>query len=118
MNINGKPAPKLKKLPPQDDTIFFHKGQIKVGTHLIYKGRLDPDSVWRVLAIYSYNPQLGGPFTTLYGQKRTDGKTKFLKDVVLLERIGRSPRGGSPSRSCSFAHLSYSAIWRLRSTSR
>lgn len=36
------------KPPVQDDEVFFHRGQIAIGTKLVNMGRLEPGTVWEV----------------------------------------------------------------------
>ncbi len=113
-----QPENNAKYLP--DDPIFFHKGQIRKGTRLVYVGRRDPNSIWIVVSIYSHvrgNLSVVGAARAkaqhLLGDKRTDGQVKYLRDTVLLQRLGRAGVKFQEFKHVGFGCLSYSAIWRL-----
>lgn len=92
------------KPAPTDDSIFFHKGQLTTKTRLVYRGRLDPGSLWRVTSIVTYDRPLG---TGTYRRREVSSVVR-LNDDITLTRIG-----SNETRSASFGYLSYSAIWRL-----
>ena len=91
-----------------EDSVFFTKRQIKLGTVLTYFGRLDPGSQWEVIRI-----------TTELATTKRDGRIIYrfrdvevvekLKDTVYLKRVGNYDE----AKESSFANISYSAIWRI-----
>ena len=95
-------------LPPiqrayEDDPIFFHKGQIKIGTILQNVGRLENGTHWRVTRIRSLRPA-----PRRYKIEDVDFVHK-LNDTIYLHRVGNPEM----VRFVLFQTLSYSAIWRL-----
>lgn len=90
---------------PTEDSVFFTKDQIKVGSELLYVGRHDPGVIWRVTAIYS--------FSTVNGQLRSRKvqTVQKLADEVQLVCVGRTK---GRFLELSFQYLSYSAIWRIK----
>lgn len=82
-----------------EDNIFLHRSQINIGLELIYFGRLDHGSIWRVIEIKTYSP--GGRATKV-------AHINSLGDTVVMLR-----RGSNETRQISFSYLSYSAIWRV-----
>ena len=97
---NSRPS---ERVYPDDD-VFFHKGQIKIGTQLWHYGRLDPKSLWQVVKIMSYvfsNGMATKP-------RKVEIASKLL-DTVYLRRIGSDIE----TRSVTFSTLSYSALWRI-----
>jgi hypothetical protein len=104
MNSATNPPPKDGGKPePEDDPIFFHKGQIKPGTMLRCHGRSAAGTLWRVVAIETYVRQPTGKFSL----QRID-EVRHLRDIVHLRRDG-----AGEVRAAMFGGLSYSAIWRL-----
>lgn len=85
------------KPAPIDDSIFFHKGQVRVGTRFIYMGRTDPNSVWTVTRIVDHH------------SRRTKIECNRLSDGVLFSNDETGER-----REAVFSYMSYSAIWRLK----
>ena len=102
-SMNAAPTPKPA---PIDDSIFFHKGQIKVGMILLYMGRLDPQSRWRVTSIKSHF-KTSATSKSPYRLREVDS-VRHLSDDIHMEHT----RTGA-TRSCTFQYLSYSAIWRI-----
>jgi len=86
-----------------DDSSFFHKRQIRVGVRLVNLGRLSHGTSWEVRSIRTYRPTAAG---TLRGHS-TQVCEKLADDVTLVRS------GSNEVRTCTFAALSYSAIWRL-----
>lgn len=85
------------------DPIFFHKSQIKVGSHFLHFGRRMPRTNWIVQRIWTFQKEK-------YGRVRsyvTDVRT--LNDILEMrcEETGEI-------RSVRFGYISYSAIWRLQ----
>lgn len=83
-----------------DDPVFFHRRQIRIGTHLLNWGRIDHGITFRVTRIRSVPA----------GKARSvDVEVcQHMADTVTLQRVG-----GTETRVISFAGLSYSAAWRL-----
>jgi hypothetical protein len=81
------------------DDVFLHRSQVNIGSELLYYGRLDHGSVWRVVEIKTFSKG---------GRAYKIDYIKTMRDVVVLLR-----RGSNETRQVSFAQLSYCAIWRL-----
>jgi hypothetical protein len=90
---------KPKKPEALYDPIFFRKDDLKVGTELLYMGRLAPKTRWTIVEVKT---DLGRG----RGMKIVDG-VRTLNDYLTL----RSASG--EIRRMSFAYASYSAIWQL-----
>ena len=97
---HGRPA-------PIDDDIFFHKAQLRVGSVLVYMGRTDPGSRWVITSIKSHF-KTSATSKAPYRLRDVDS-VRHLSDDIHIQRIG----GDGSTRSCTFAYMSYSAIWRL-----
>jgi hypothetical protein len=98
----------LNPLLPVTDNCFFRKEDIKIGTILVYQGRTEPMTHWRVDDITStiirarYMPK----------NVKVDMVQK-LTDRLLLRRI--TPGGKRRVlRDVTFQYLSYSAIWWVK----
>lgn len=105
-------APKLARKPQKDekparwqgeDDIFFHREQIKIGVQLENFGRIDHATVWEVIQVKTY--EIG---RTGRAKAAPAGQVQKLSDDVVLRRVN-----ANETRQCTFASLSYSAIWRL-----
>lgn len=90
---------KAKKPAPQYDPIFFRKVDIEVGTELLYKGRLAPDTLWRVVRIMS-DQGIGK------GMRAVPAVRKLRDSLIVRNKAGET-------REITFAYASYSAIWRM-----
>ena len=91
------------KPEPIPDSVFFHKGQVSVGTAFRYMGRLQPNTIWTVTEIVSHDQTAPGT----YRRVRTNLVRK-LKDTLKLVNRDTGER-----HEATFVYLSYSAIWRL-----
>jgi hypothetical protein len=89
---------KSAKLPPINDDVFFHKGQLRVGSMLRNVGRLERGTTWEVIRIATHRP------ARISVSVRQPEK---LNDTIYL----RGP--GNQRRVITFGSLSYSALWRL-----
>jgi hypothetical protein len=81
---------------PVDDTVFFHKHQLRVGTALRYYGRTAVGALWFVTGIY------------VRGVSRKETFPQTLDDLVRL----RNHETGEV-RFFRVSYLIYSAIWRV-----
>jgi hypothetical protein len=101
-----KKAPKQKAASRvyNDDDVFFHKGQVRVGAVFRYVGRLDPNSLWRVTKIVSYERVGVGEYKEMPATA-----VRRLDDNIYLVRDGAPSR----TRAMTFSYMSYSAIWRV-----
>ncbi len=88
-----------------EDSIFFHKDQVHVGTRLLNFGRSDHNSMWEVVEIKTFHMAATGSGRVV--TRKADVVTK-LSDEVVIRRMG-----GNEVRQLSFVTLSYSAIWRI-----
>lgn len=85
-----------------NDSIFFHKSQIRVGTNLRHFGRLNPNTTWCVTSITTYSARGGRMRFTAANEVH-----HMSDDITLVCNETHE------ARSCTFGYLSYSAIWRL-----
>ena len=85
------------------DAVFFHKSQVAVGTVLRYMGRLQPNTLWTVVDIRSYDKKPGGD----YKRVKTNLVRKLDDTLVMLNRET------GEKHEATFGYASYSAIWRL-----
>lgn len=90
---------KSKKPEPLYDPIFFRKADLRVGAELLYKGRLSPDTHWKIVRIMS-DRGIGR------GMKSVPEVNKLSDHITVQNAAG-------DSRTMSFAYASYSAIWQL-----
>jgi hypothetical protein len=97
--IKIKDSPKYAKKWEDTDDVFIHRSQIKIGTELVYFGRLHHGTKWRVVEIKNVSP--GGRTTRVE-------RIKHIDDIVVLVRIG-----SNETKQYGFCYLSYIAIWRL-----
>jgi hypothetical protein len=93
---NTKPA-------PIQDSVFFHKSQVHVGSKLLNLGRLTPRTIWEVTAIRTFIRTSSGGYRAHRVQT-----PNHLSDIVVLKCLDVRMM-----RECTFGNLSYSAIWRL-----
>lgn len=88
----------------EDDSVFFHKGQIKFGVELRFIGRTATDhESWKVIRIDTFAI---GP--NYHGKMKTVKHVYQLKDLIYLQN--------TKTREVitrQFQNLSYSAIWQL-----
>lgn len=87
---------------PNNDSVFFTKDQLKVGSILRYYGRHAPNTVWEVTSIrycVIHNSELRSHKVTIPQTLQDQVKVKCRNDGTCME--------------LSFQYLSYSAIWRL-----
>jgi hypothetical protein len=92
--------PKLSGWQGQDD-VFLHRSQIYVGAELMYYGRTDHGSIWRVTGIRTTSKHVMGTQPVQVVQR--------MKDDVELTRIGNL----ADVKQVTFGYMSYSAIWRM-----
>jgi hypothetical protein len=91
---------------PVPDDIFFTIHQIQLGTKLLCLGRLDPHSIWEVVAITN-----GPTLRRARGRLISQDTVQHLTDICHLRRLRGA--GEDYPRQGNFGYLSYSAIWRL-----
>lgn len=91
---------------PRDD-IFFRKVDIKVGTILLYKGRLAPNARYEVIRIVSDRGFGKGDKTVQMVEKMNDLVHMRCLDYQKFPWMPLTRDG------MAFGYLSYSAIWRL-----
>lgn len=84
----------------QNDLVFFHKTQLKLGSRIRCFGRRDSGTTWIIQRIWTFNTR---------GRSHVTVPQK-LDDVLELrcEETGEY-------RDLRFGSMSYSAIWRLES---
>lgn len=80
-----------------NDSIFFHRRQVKIGTELVCWGRLNHGQIWTVDKVTDFS-----------GKPRPEGVVVRLSDVIHLVC-----KATKDSRFLSFAGASYAANWRL-----
>lgn len=86
--------------PDDDDDVFFHKHQLRVGTALRYHGRSNPGALWFVVKIYTTDKGRHVP--------RAETFPQTLGDIVRLKN-----HETGEVRFFPFVYLSYSSIWRI-----
>jgi hypothetical protein len=96
------------KPEPEDDPVFFHKGQIVVGSKLEHRGRLGK-TLWHVVRIET-RQQLKDEL----GRNKPLWSTKIVSEVHRLnDDVVLKLDGHYFQKTMTFQYLSYSAIWML-----
>jgi hypothetical protein len=83
-----------------EDTVFFKKHQLRVGTALRYHGRTDAGALWFVTGIYTTN---NGRHVL-----RAETFPQTLTDLVRVQN-----HQTKQVHFLAFQYLSYSAIWEI-----
>jgi hypothetical protein len=87
------------------DPVFFHKSQVRIGTHLECKGRRTPNGkVWIVKSIRTFSIIRGQ-----YRSRKVNEVQKLSDAIELISTDGKRRE----YLELSFDYLSYSAIWRI-----
>lgn len=100
-------TPRRRKDPPKrwrgDDEVFFQPSQITVGTRILYFGRLDHGTTWRVSGITTHRWTKSN---RLFGYNAT--VVRRSDDELLLVR-----EGSNETRTMRYSYIEGSARWRL-----
>ena len=83
----------------EPDDVFFHKSQVAIGTVLVYHGRLNHGSLWRVTDIIGYRAV----------RRRHLNIVESLSDQIELTRMNSN----EAVKTLGFMYISYSSLWRI-----
>jgi hypothetical protein len=86
-----------------EDHVFFRMVDIYLDQHLVFMGRTEPGTLWKVVQISSFNRRKG--------RYENVPVVRRMGDFVNLRCID-----GLGWRALTFSYLSYSALWRLEHT--